>query len=113
MKIRFKPVFHTRPWIHPVANVFYVLISSVVGMVSGAVVVYFTAGVFFSILLSNPGGNPSENCARGMAIGMLSILSGAFLGTAGGSAFAVKHPVLKDWPRMTAISSTACESATR
>ena len=83
-------------WIHPVASVFYVLISSIFGMVSGAVVMYFTAGVFFSILLSNPGGNPSESCARGMAIGMLSILSGAFLGTAGGSAFATKHCVVKN-----------------
>lgn len=64
-------------------------------MGSGAVVMYFTAGVFFSILLSNPGGNPSENCARGAAIGFLSILSGAFLGTVGGSAFATKHVVVK------------------
>jgi hypothetical protein len=82
-------------WIHPLANVFYVIISSLVGMVSGAVTVYFTAGVFFSILLSNAAANPSESCARGTAIGVLSILSGAFLGTAGGSAFAIKHFVLK------------------
>lgn len=81
-------------WSQHVANVVCVLFSSLIGMVSGAVVMYFTAGVFFSILLSNPGGNPSENCARGMAIGMLSILSGAFLGTAGGSAFAAKHFVV-------------------
>jgi len=78
-----------------VANVFLVLISSVFGMISGAVVVYFTAGVFFSILLGNPGGNPSESCARGTAIAMLSILTGAFLGTAGGSAFATKQFVVK------------------
>ncbi|HEU4510035.1 MAG TPA: hypothetical protein VFR78_17505 [Pyrinomonadaceae bacterium] len=80
-------------WMHPVASVFYVLISSVFGMVSGAVVMYFTAGVFFAVLLSNPGGNPSENCARGAAIAMLSILFGAFLGTVGGSAFATRHCV--------------------
>ncbi len=82
-------------WSQDVANVVCVLFSSLIGMVSGAVVMYFTAGVFFSILLSNPGGNPSENCARGMAIGMLSILSGAFLGTAGGSAYATKNFVIK------------------
>ena len=78
-------------WIRPVASVFYVLISSLVGMVTGAVTIYFTAGVFFSILLSNAAANPSESCARGTAIGMLSILSGAFLGTAGGSAFATRN----------------------
>lgn len=81
-------------WGRSVANVVCVLFSSLVGMVSGAVVVYFTAGVFFSILLSNAGGSPSESCARGTAIGMLSILSGAFLGTAGGSAYATKHFVV-------------------
>ena len=74
---------------------FYVLISSLVGMVAGAVTIYFTAGVFFSIVLSNPGEHPSASCARGAAIGLLSILSGAFLGTAGGSAYATKHVVVK------------------
>lgn len=82
-------------WIRPVANVFSVLISSLIGMVSGAMVMYFTAGVFFSILLSNPGDNPSVSCARGAAIGLLSILSGAFLGTVSGSAFAIKHIIVK------------------
>ena len=82
-------------WIRPVASVFYVLISSLVGMVAGAVTIYFTAGVFFSIVLSNPGEHPSASCARGAAIGLLSILSGAFLGTAGASAYATKHVVVK------------------
>jgi hypothetical protein len=81
-------------WSRGVANVFYVLITSLVGMVSGAVLVYFTAGVFCMIVLSGATDNPSESCARGMAIGMLSILAGAFLGTAGGSAFATKHFVI-------------------
>lgn len=91
-------------WSRVVANMFYVLVSSAVGMISGAVVVYFTAGVFFSLLFASASGNPSENCARGMAIGMLSILSGAFLGTAGGSAFATKHFVIK----RTAKQSSLC-----
>lgn len=94
-KIALAPQQKRASWIQLVANVFYVVMSSLVGMISGAVVVYFTAGVFFSILLSSAADNPSESCARGMAIGMLSILSGAFLGTAGGSAFATKHFVIK------------------
>ena len=80
-------------WAHVVANVFYVLLTSLIGMISGAMVLYFTAGLFFMVMLSG-GGNPSENCARGMAIGMLSILSGAFLGTVGGSAFATNYPLI-------------------
>lgn len=82
-------------WSRGVANVLYVLITSLAGMVSGAVVVYFTAGMFFMALLSSGSDNPHESCSRGMAIGMLSILSGAFLGTAGGSAYATKHFVIK------------------
>jgi hypothetical protein len=81
-------------WSRGVANVFYVLMTSLVGMVSGAVVVYFSAFLFF-LLLPDQGGTPSENCARGMMLGMLSIISGAFLGTAAGSAFATKHFVIK------------------
>jgi hypothetical protein len=94
-KVALAPQEKRASWTHLVANVFYVLMSSLVGMVSGAVAVYFTAGVFFSILLSSAAANSSESCARGTAIAMLSILSGAFLGTAGGSAFAAKHLIIK------------------
>lgn len=94
-KVAVAPQQKRASWIRLVASVFSVLISSLVGMVSGAVTVYFTAGVLFSILLSNAGGNPSENCARGTAIGVLAILSGAFLGTAAGSAYATRHCVVK------------------
>jgi len=88
------PIEKRSHWSHVVANVFYVLLTSLIGMISGAVVLYFTAGLFSMVVLSS-GGNPSENCARGMAIGMLSILSGAFLGTVGGSAFAINCPPYK------------------
>ncbi|HUE83043.1 MAG TPA: hypothetical protein VMM84_13090, partial [Pyrinomonadaceae bacterium] len=68
--------------------------SSIAGMISGAVVVYFAAVITCGVFLPS-GGNPSEQCARGAAIGFLSIVSGAYLGTVAGSVFAVKHPLYK------------------
>ena len=85
-------------WGECLVNVAYVLVSSVVGMISGAVVVYFSAVIAFSIFLS-PLANPSAECSRGMALGMLSILLGAFLGTVGGSLFALKRPLCKSAAR--------------
>ena len=79
-------------WPYRLVNVIYVLLTSGVGMISGAVVLYFSAAVMY-IALSSPEIYPGESCAKGTAIGMLAILTGGFLGTAGGTAFAVKHPV--------------------
>ena len=81
-------------WKQRLINMAYVFVSSIAGMISGAVVVYFTAAIVYSSLFSSLG-NPSQDCARGMAVGFLSITSGAFLGTVGGSVFAVKHPLCK------------------
>jgi hypothetical protein len=73
-------------------NIIYVLLTSGVGMISGAVVMYFSAAVIY-IAFSSPETYPGESCARGTAIGMLAILTGGFLGTVGGTAFGVNHPV--------------------
>lgn len=80
-----------RVWIY-LANVAYVLFTGVVGLVAGAVTLYFSAAVIY-MALQTPETYPGEHCARGMAVGMLSIFLGAFLGTIGGTAFAVKHPI--------------------
>ena len=85
-------------WNQYLVNIAYVLVTSGVGMVSGAVVVYFSAAIAYSIFLTTLP-NPSDECARGMALGMLSILSGAFLGTVGGSILAVKRPLCKSTSR--------------
>jgi hypothetical protein len=82
-----------RVWPYYVANSIYVLATSGVGMISGAVVLYFGAALVY-IALSSPETYPGENCAQGMALGFLSILTGAFLGAVGGTVFGVKHPVL-------------------
>jgi len=82
-------------WTKRVINFVYLLASSLAGMISGAMVIYFgTAIVCISFLHST--GNPSNDCARGNAIGALSIFTGAFLGTIGGSVFAVKKPLCKN-----------------
>lgn len=81
-------------WLCYLANLIYVLVTSGVGMISGAVVIYFgAAGIYLT--LSSPETYPGEHCARGMAFGMLSILIGGFLGTVGGASFGIMRPLLK------------------
>ena len=82
-----------RLWLYSLANVVYVLVGAAGGMVAAAVVMYFSVAVIY-IALSTPERYPGQNCARGMALGMLSILLGGFLGTAGGAVFALKHPIV-------------------
>lgn len=88
-----EPVNRTA-WTKPFVNFLYLLVSSAAGMISGAVVVYF-ASAFTYIIFASPSGNSSYDCARGNAVAFLSIITGAFLGTIGGSAFAVKNPLCK------------------
>src|SRR5687768_13970756 len=75
-------------WKQRLLNAWYVLTASFVGLISGATVLYFAAALIY-IPLSGPESYPGENCARGMAIGWLSMLSGAFLGIVGGTVFSV------------------------
>jgi hypothetical protein len=77
-------------WRQRAGNVACIFVSAIVGMTSGAVLVYFTGAMVCAALLRDTG-NPGENCARGTAIGFLLIVLGAWLGTIGGSVFAVKH----------------------
>ena len=77
-------------WTQCLVNVAYVLTTSTAGMIAGAVVVYVFAGMVYLALYPGPVTNSTE-CGRGMAVGMLSILFGAFLGVVGGSVFAAKH----------------------
>ena len=79
-------------WSYRLANIIYVLLASVAGMISGAVVLYFSAALLY-IALASPETYPGQHCGRGMAIGMLSILAGGFLGTVGGTTFGVKHSI--------------------
>ena len=82
-------------WRRGLINVVYILVSSLAGMISGAVIVYFAAAFTYLAFFSRAGAESSHDCARGMAIAFLSIMLGAFLGTVGGSVFAVKHPLCR------------------
>jgi hypothetical protein len=85
----------SRSWLRNGVNLAYVLVNSVVGMISGAVIVYLGVALIYVSLYSGVQENPSVACARGQAIGLLSIVIGGFLGTMIGSAFAVKRPLCK------------------
>jgi hypothetical protein len=75
------------------ANLACVIAASLVGLLVGAFMVYYAAGILYLAFFSGGHGGlgGSEECARGTAVAVLSILSGAFLGTVGGSFLASKH----------------------
>jgi hypothetical protein len=90
------PVERRFKWIRGVIKLAYVLVSSIAGMISGAVVSYFGGAMIFLAFFSHAStGDGSHDCARGTAIAIMLILGGGFLGTIGGSVFAVMNPVCK------------------
>jgi hypothetical protein len=78
-------------WGQGLINVTYLFAVAIVGLTAGAVVLYFLGAMIYIAFFSGGGGNPGDSCARGTAAAVLSILSGAFLGTVGGSVFAIKN----------------------
>lgn len=77
--------------LHGVINVAYLVFTSVAGMITGAVVVYFVGAVVYLAVFGHGSGNSSEDCARGTAIGILLVLLGGFLGTLSGTVFAARN----------------------
>lgn len=71
-----------------VGNALVVLITAATCTVGGAVMMYGLAGILYRTFLSGP--VDSAGCARGMAVAMLSIVIGAFLGCTGGSIVGYK-----------------------
>jgi TRAP-type C4-dicarboxylate transport system permease large subunit len=80
-------------WKRAVLNAVYVFASSLVGLISGAIVTYAGAGIVFGILSQFIDFN--VGCGTGTLIGLLTIVSGAILGSVSGSAVAIKHPLCK------------------
>ncbi len=70
----------------------YILANSFAGMITVSVVVFFAGQWVYLTFFDDPRGG----CGRGMVIGLLLILSGVFLGTMAGCAFAMKHPIYKE-----------------
>jgi hypothetical protein len=68
-----------------------VLAAALTGLVAGAFVFYFMGIAYLVFFAENLTGGAA--CARGTAVAWLSILSGSFLGTVGGTVFAVKHVI--------------------
>lgn len=92
-----EPIEKRLTWKGRLVNVVYLFVSSIAGLITGTVVIYFTGGFVFRAVLTvvDPQPEPGEYCALGSALGFLCIVGGAFLGTVGGSVFAVKRPVCK------------------
>jgi hypothetical protein len=75
-----------------------VLLGTFGGMISGAMFVYFLSSVIYQMVYSGAPINPmqaSEACARGMAVGYLSILVGTLLGTVLGCVGALNYIAMR------------------
>jgi len=76
------------------AKIGLVLFMTLVFMISGAMVVYWIVGTIYIAVYSGEHIDPmqaSDACARGMAVGYLSIFSGGLLGAILGCVGALKH----------------------
>ena len=83
-------------WVKRVVNFLYLLISSAAGMISGGVVLYFAGAIIYRTFLMSHDSVPHSCGGPAEAIAILSIWGGAFLGTVGGSVFAMKKPICKN-----------------
>ena len=88
-----QPVEPTLTWKQEAINVVHIFISSIAGLISGAVVVYFSVALIYLALSEPP--SPHAGCGWGSVIGFFSLVSGAVVGTVGGSVLAVKNPLCK------------------
>ena len=76
-------------YFYALANFLYIIVTAVVGMVSGAVVMFACGSVVFRALVNGE----NLSCGDGAAIGLLLVFGGSILGTIAGTAFAMKHPI--------------------
>jgi|SRR6185369_7194588 len=86
-----KPVAKAFTWFDGVINLAFVAVSSVAGMFSGAIALYFSGAIVYIVFAGHSGNNESHDCALGNAIGMMSIFLGALLGLTAGIVFAARN----------------------
>ena len=82
-------------WTRRVVSLIYVLTISAATMISSAVVLYFSSAIIYNYFLRRPVNGPHSCGGPEEAVAIFSMLIGAFLGTVGGSSFAMKNPVWK------------------
>jgi hypothetical protein len=76
-------------------NSVYVVFISGTGLVLGAVGVLTGAKLFFEVFDALFPNALQIGCGTGSLIGFLCFCGGAFLGTIGGAAFAIRRPIFK------------------
>ena len=86
-----QPVEPILTWKEEAVNVAHIFVSSISGMISGAVVVYLFVAVTYSALSAGP--TTSSSCGWGTVVALFSLVLGGFLGTIGGCVLAVKRPL--------------------
>ena len=88
-----KPVAKAFSWFDGVLNLAFVAVTSITGMFTGAIAIYFTVVIFFIVFAGpSPGAhNESHDCARGNAIGIMALFSGALLGLAAGIVIGARN----------------------
>ena len=84
-----EPVRKHLTWTRHLVNLGYLLVSSAAGLMIGSVVILFGGIQIIKALDIQMG------CGAGSAMALLLLVVGGFLGTIGGSAFAVKRPLCK------------------
>jgi hypothetical protein len=67
-------------WVRILVKAFSVLVVSLIGLAVGAFVLYFTVGLIYTAVFGSGPARNSYECARGMAIGWLSLFAGALMG---------------------------------
>lgn len=72
-----------QPMTAHIVNTLFILVCSSIGILLGAVVMYFVGVIAFINFVRN--GNPSHDCSAGGAVTALSILFGGYLGCIVGS----------------------------
>lgn len=94
-EIQDEPVEPRLTWIQKLLNLVYILAGSMAGLISGSVIFYFSFVVVYLTFFSGSHHAPHSCGGWDDFILLLMILAGAYLGTIGGTALALKKPLCR------------------